>query len=157
MSLATLLGERLIARRQTEALGRRWKLTNKEIERAVWLVEHRDALRDARRLPWSRLQPLLVDEGGADLVALTAATWPESADEVAFCREQLARPRAELDPPPLLTGDDLVKHGLRPGPQFAVLLARLRAAQLDGEIATREERSPWLIGWRRQATIVASV
>ena len=137
LGLASLVGERL-SPEATETLGRRWKLTNKEIERAAWLVKHRNALRDCRRLPWSQLQPLLIDEGSDDLVALTAAAWPELADEVAFCREQLARPRAELDPPPLLTGDDLLARGLRPGPQFAVMLQRLRAAQLDGQIASRD-------------------
>lgn len=41
--------------------------------------------------------------------------------------------------PSLVGGKQLIEWGLSPGPQFKVLLARLRAAQLNGEIGTLDQ------------------
>ena len=121
-----------------EAVCRRWRLSNKETDRAGWLVENRDALADAPAMPWSSLQPLLVADGIADLLQWVGASQPGS-QSVAHCRRLLDRPRSELDPPPLVTGDDLIALGIPAGPDYKRLLDRLRAAQLDGEIHNRDE------------------
>jgi hypothetical protein len=139
--MAALLG-RLVETAAAQQIGLRWRLSNKEIERIAWLVEHRESLAGARSAPWSRLQPILLHEGAEDLLALCAASAVDSAEaaaDVADCRRRLDRPREVLDPPPLATGDDLVAAGIRPGPRFKTLLQRLRDAQLDGEIHTKEE------------------
>ncbi|MCC6739218.1 MAG: hypothetical protein IT452_09240, partial [Planctomycetia bacterium] len=44
----------------------------------------------------------------------------------------------DLDPPRLLTGDDLLALGAPRGPKLGQVLAAVRAAQLDGEVADRE-------------------
>ena len=51
----------------------------------------------------------------------------------------LAQPRDVLDPPPLVTGDDLLALGIPSGPLYKTLLRCVRAAQLDGEIRTKAE------------------
>jgi hypothetical protein len=76
------------------------------------------------------------------LVALHAARLSVAgADvaDVAWCRQRLTWPAAELDPPPLLTGDDLLRHGVPAGPLYRRLLSRLRDAQLDGQVTNRDE------------------
>ena len=45
----------------------------------------------------------------------------------------------ELNPAPLLTGHDLTKHGLEPGPLFKELLDAVREAQLDGTVKNKPE------------------
>src|SRR5262249_12412123 len=45
----------------------------------------------------------------------------------------------DLNPPPLLTGHDLMQLGIKPGPLYKTILERVREAQLDGTIHTREE------------------
>jgi hypothetical protein len=60
-------------------------------------------------------------------------------DDVEFCRAKLALPASELNPPPLITGDDLKAAGIPPGPEFRALLEGVRDAQLLKQIATREE------------------
>ena len=40
---------------------------------------------------------------------------------------------------PLVTGDDLRRMGIQPGRIYRQILDRLRVAQVDGEISTREE------------------
>ena len=125
-----------------EALGRRWKLSNDERERARWLVEHDAALAEARTLPWSRLQPLVIRDGFEELVALheaDAIAAGRDLAEVAHCRALIERPQAELDPPPLLTGDDLIGHGVPRGKIFKELLELVRTEQLDGAVSTRQE------------------
>ncbi len=110
-------------------IGERLKLANAEIERAGWLAAHWQQLRDAQSLYWPRLQRLLVHPGGHDLVDLAAAraaAGVQSLADVEFCRRKLELPEAELNPPPLITGKDLINHGLSPGPEFQVLLNRVR-------------------------------
>jgi poly(A) polymerase len=48
-------------------------------------------------------------------------------------------PPAELWPASLVSGDDLVRLGHRPGPRFRILLEAAFDAQLDGRVRTREE------------------
>ncbi|MFO0898771.1 MAG: CCA tRNA nucleotidyltransferase [Pirellulales bacterium] len=122
--------------------GERLRLSNQEADRIVWLLQHEQALADASALPWPRLQRLLLEPGIHDLLALHEAASP--ADErsnasTARCREILARPQADWNPPPLVGGDDLKRAGIPPGPQYRALLDQLRDAQLRGEIRTAAE------------------
>ena len=55
-----------------------------------------------------------------------------------FVNERLAWPAAELNPPPLITGDDLIEHGLEPGRRFQRLLKAARDAQLLGQLDSRQ-------------------
>jgi tRNA nucleotidyltransferase/poly(A) polymerase len=126
---------------RAEEIGRRWRLSNKEIERTRWLVEHRAALAPACSMPWPRLQRLLISEGIDDLIALhEAAALARGADleHVRRCRELLRLPASELDPPPLVTGDDLIRHGIASGKQFKPLLEMLRDAQLEQRVADKQ-------------------
>jgi len=116
----------------------RWRLSNKETDRVCWLIGHFDALDGACSMRWSALQPIVVAEGIEDLLALREAALP-GCPEAAHCRAILKRPPEVLDPPPLLTGDDLHEIGVPQGPQYRLLLNRVRAAQLDEEIHSRDE------------------
>jgi tRNA nucleotidyltransferase/poly(A) polymerase len=121
-------------------VARRWRLSNHETDRATWLVRHAADLKGAATRPWSEVQRLLAASGGPDLVALheaQARAADASLDDIAFCRKQLALDRSQLDPPPLVTGDDLVTHGIERGKRYASLLKRLRDAQLDHLIADK--------------------
>jgi poly(A) polymerase len=84
----------------------------------------------------------LISEGIGDLLAMEEAAAQAAgrdASHVDWCRSLLTQPREVLDPPPLLTGDDLLRHGIRPGPVYRVLLQRIREAQLDGVVRSPEE------------------
>jgi poly(A) polymerase len=45
----------------------------------------------------------------------------------------------QLNPPPLVTGEDLPALGIPQGPEYRILLQKIRAMQLDGEISTLED------------------
>jgi poly(A) polymerase len=50
-----------------------------------------------------------------------------------------AMPAAELKPEPLLSGDDLIAVGYRPGPKFKDMLTAAEDAQLEGRVSTKNE------------------
>ena len=57
-----------------------------------------------------------------------------------YAKEKLhSTPEEQIRPKPLLTGDDLIAAGYKPGPQFKELLTAVEDAQLEGAISTREE------------------
>ena len=126
-----------------EVVGQRWKLSRDEIDRFAWLLEHRRSLVDASRRPWSQVQPLMVHPGIDELIRLHAAEaavgMPIDLADVEFAIEQRRRPSEELNPPPLIDGQDLIALGIPRGPVFALLLNAAREAQLDGKIKSQAE------------------
>jgi tRNA nucleotidyltransferase/poly(A) polymerase len=128
----------------------RLRLSNREVKLAGWLQEavamfsepNEPNEPDAAGRPWSEVQPWLAHEDAfllADLLRARADCGRGSVATAAWVTAQIARPREELDPPPLVTGADLLAAGVAAGPAMGATLARLRALQLDGVIATREQ------------------
>ncbi len=124
---------------RVSALGRRFRFANKEIDLATWLTKQLPRIAEAGQLPWPQLQRILTHQGAGELMALATAVLGTDHAGVLKCREYLALPTEKLNPPPLLTGDDLVLHGFQPGPEFAQLLTAVRDAQLEGRIAGQAE------------------
>lgn len=121
----------------------RLKLSNDEQKRIQWLVEEHQILSEARQMRPSKLKTLLIHPGIRELLRLHrayAVAAGRSTDHVEYC-EMLLRQwdKDDLDPPPLLTGDDLIQAGYKAGPIFKKLLDAVREAQLDGTIRTKEE------------------
>jgi poly(A) polymerase len=133
-----------VGRRMASEICFRLKLSNAERERVEWLVEKHQFLCDPWQLRPSKLKETLAEPGIRELLALhraDALAWERSAAHVDYC-EQLLRQwtEADLNPPPLLTGNDLmVLRRLEPGPLFGRLLQAVREAQLDGTVTTREQ------------------
>ncbi len=140
-ALAALL-HTFIEAPHVEEISRRWKLSNRETSRTRWLIENLTALTHARHAAWPRLQRILIADGIQDLLtlyeAISTATG-KSADDIAYCRERLEMPHEELDPPPILTGSDLIAHGVPRGKQYQWLLEAVRDAQLEKRIGNRTE------------------
>ncbi len=126
-------------------IGRRLKLSNDEKDRIEWLVANNAGLRNATKLRPSERHPLLTHSGIFELLALMGAQgfW----DDLDYCEGIVVdTPREVLDPPPLLTGDDLVALGWKPGPKFKIALDEVRRKQLDGELATRADAEAFVRG-----------
>jgi poly(A) polymerase len=123
--------------------GRRLRFSNDELGRIEWLIDHAPKLADVSTMKASQRNPILCHAGIGELLALNrciARNSPNKLADVEFCERILRTvPRTELDPPPLLTGDDLVALGWKPGPQFKRILDATRIAQLDGEIFLRAD------------------
>jgi poly(A) polymerase len=126
-----------------EDIADRLRLSGAEKTRTAWLVEHQRSLDDAPTLPLSKLKTLLVQPGIEGLLALHRARALASGSSLAgveFCEAILrGTPPDVLNPPPLLTGEDLIAMGLKPGPEFKRILDGVREAQLEGRVKTKEE------------------
>ncbi len=126
-----------------EQICRRLRLSNDETADVAWLVEHRDALHGAPSWSKSRLKRLLAMPLIGELIVLArthAVATGASLADVEFCEHYLkSTPMEHINPPPLLTGDDLIRAGIVPGPRFKELLESVRDAQLDDAITTRGE------------------
>jgi len=134
--------------RIAERLSRDLKLSNSERERIVWLVEYHQYLGEAKKLREAKLKRILAEPGIDDLLALHRADALASSgnpEHVDYCRYYLEnQPSGPINPPPLITGHDLVRHGLKEGPQFKELVERIREAQLDGEVQSKREALEWV-------------
>ncbi len=131
------------AARLAAEIADRLKLANAEKDRTAWLIENQNGLRDAPSLPGSVLKKLLAHPGIRNLLTLhraEALANGESTAHVEFCESRLATwTENDLNPPPLVNGNDLKMAGLKPGPRFKEILDAVRDAQLDGTITAREE------------------
>ena len=139
----TFHGHEHVGKQMVEKIADRLKLSTAEKVRITWLVEKHQYLADAPTMRLSRLKPILVHPGIDELLALhraDALASKKSLDHVEFCERLLREtPPEELNPPPLLTGDDLKELGQKPGPLFKRLLVAVREAQLEGRVRTKEE------------------
>ena len=125
------------------SLGLRLKLSSAESERLTWLVANQSYLSDAPTMRASRLKPVLVHPGIEELLALhraLARARGTGEEHVAFCERVLRdTPLGELNPAPVLTGEDLIALGMKPGPAFKRLLDAVREAQLEGRATTKPQ------------------
>ncbi len=128
---------------QVRGICRRLKLSNDELDKTVWLIVHRDDLNDAPELTLSTLKRILAHPYRDDLLRLHRASCLATSSSLAtieFCEDYLKTTSPDvIDPTPLVTGDDLIALGYKPGPKFKTLLETLRDAQLNLEIASREQ------------------
>lgn len=124
-------------------LCRRLRLSNDERERIAWLVAHRQDLHGAMRMPVAHFKRLMAEPWIGDLVALSRVEHlaeAASLSDVEFCENYLRiTPPEEINPPPFITGDNLLALRLKPGPEFKQILDAVRDAQLEGRIVSRDE------------------
>jgi poly(A) polymerase len=139
----TFHGHEKVGTEMTARITERLKLSNTEATRLCWLVERHQYLAEAPAMRMSRLKPILVHPGISELLALHRADAIASGkglEHVEFCERILREtPPEELNPPPAVTGEDLIALGLKPGPLFKRLLDAVREAQLEGRVRTKEE------------------
>jgi poly(A) polymerase len=122
---------------------KRLRLSNQETDTIEWLLAHLPDVLASTTKSLAQLKRILSHPDSRDLLELAridrlAADGDLSG--VMHCEELLRRtPPEKLDPPPLVTGDDLISLGLQPGKQFREILDAVREAQLNEELSTREE------------------
>lgn len=137
-----------VGRAIADRLSRHLKLANAERERVSWLVEYHQYLGEAMKLREAKLKRILAEPGIDELLGLHRADALAStgdAGHVDYCEHYLhEQPAGPINPPPLLNGHDLARHGLRPGPQTRVHLELVREAQLDRLVHSKKEALDWL-------------
>jgi poly(A) polymerase len=139
----TFHGHEHVGRQMAEGVADRLRLSTAEKVRTAWLVEKHQYLAEAPIMRASRLKPVLVHPGIDELLALhraDALASGRSLEAVEFCERVLREtPPEELNPPAVVTGEDLIALGMAPGRDFKRLLDAVREAQLEGRVRTKED------------------
>ena len=112
------------------------------------MVEYHQYLGEAKKLREAKLKRILSSPGIDELLTLHRADAMASSGDtthIDYCEEYLkAEPSGPINPPPLVTGHDLVRHGLKPGVGFATLLESIREAQLERIVNSKREALEWV-------------
>ena len=140
----TFHGHEDVGAEMADTVLRRLVFPNEVVDVVVSHVkQHMDFLqvRDMRR---GKLARFVRQENFAELHELhrldSLASGGTKMDSYNFVADFLNEVPAErLRPARLVTGDDLVSMGLKPGPKFRELLEAVETAQLEGRLSTRDE------------------
>lgn len=125
-----------------DAVCRRLKLSTEELVQVQRCLREEPLLRRASTLTWPELQRLIVLPGIEQVLDFSAAVsqvFDPDSRELDLCNRMLELPAELLNPPHLISGEDLKLLGLRPGPHFKIILDQVRTAQLESLINTTEE------------------
>jgi tRNA nucleotidyltransferase/poly(A) polymerase len=121
---------------------RRLKLPTDDLVQVQRLLREEPLLRRASTLSWPQLQRLISIpeiERVLDFSAAVSHVLGEGLDNLDLCNRLLELPQELLNPPYLISGEDLKLLGLKPGPTFKLILERVRDAQLESLVNTTEE------------------
>jgi poly(A) polymerase len=129
--------------RMTQDIARRLRFSNEDMEQIVALVANHMKFKDVELMRASTLKRFVrlprFDEH-LELHRLDCVSSHGRLASYGFVRRTLAEtPAEQIRPARLLTGDDLLEMGYRPGPIFSEILRAVEDAQLEGQLRTKEE------------------
>jgi poly(A) polymerase len=126
----------------------RLKAANDDRQAVSWLVRRRLDLRRARTLSVSRIKRVLSHPRRGWLLDFIEAAEIASTGgslDAGYLRSRMQDwGERDLDPAPLVTGDDLLRLGYQPGPAFKEILEAVRDEQLEGRLRNPDEAIDWL-------------
>ena len=127
----------------SEEMLRRLRFSNDIIAAVVPMVARHMQFMHVQQMRVAKLKrfmasPRFIDE--LELHRVDCASSNGFTDNLHFLldkREEFSR--EPLIPPPLISGRDLIAHGLRPSSLFADILSEIETEQLEGRLQTREQ------------------
>jgi len=137
--VGALLAERILTR---------LRFPKKEIEEIVTCVRQHMQFKDVKQMRKATLRRLLLRETFPLELELHRLDCLGSRGDLGYY-EFLVEQAAELGKqpairPPLLTGEDLIALGLKPGPAMGALLEEVREKQLQDELETPAQAKTWV-------------
>jgi len=131
------------------AICQRLKRSRAVWERVAYLVHDHLRLVSAPQMRASTLKRFLREEGIEELLELARIDALAASGDLRyyeFCRAQLAAlSLAEMRPPPLLNGHDLIALGHHPGRRLGEILHAVEEQQLEGRLATHDQALAWVL------------
>lgn len=122
---------------------RRFRLSNEDTDQVLSLVANHMRFADVKRMKDSTLKRffrLPKFEEQLELHRLDCQSSHRDLSLYEFTRDKFhALPAEQIRPAPLITGEDLIAAGYKPGPAFKELLTAVEDAQLDDKISTKDE------------------
>ena len=132
-----------VGTKMAEEICRRFRFSNDDTEQISLLVANHLRFKDVPQMRQSTLKRFLRlprFEEHLELHRLDCLSSHRNLENYEFVQRFLAEtPPAEVRPARLISGDDLIGLGLKPGPDFKEILRNIEDAQLDGRIRTRDE------------------
>jgi len=129
----------------------RLRLSNRDTHVSCWLlkgIRYIDAAPTTglKDMPWSSVQPWVAHQDASlliDLMRARAKYGRGNPENAAWMALQTRKTKDELNPPPILNGNDLISLGIPSGEKIGEVLSTLRNKQLDGEITDRDAALRW--------------
>jgi poly(A) polymerase len=137
-----------VGARMAAEICRRFRFSNDDTAQIVALVEHHLRFKDAPQMRPAKLKRFVRLDKFAEhleLHRLDCLASHGDLENYEFVRRFLAEtPPEEVRPARLLTGEDLIALGYRPGPQFKTILQAIEEAQLEGILRSPEQAIAYL-------------
>jgi putative nucleotidyltransferase with HDIG domain len=128
--------------RMTEEICRRLKFSNEDTEQIIALVANHMRFKDVEQMRASTLKRFVrLARFGEhlELHRLDCLSSNRKLKSYGFVQRFLSEtPPEQVQPPRLLTGDDLLDMGYIPGPLFAEILRSVEDAQLEGWLLSKD-------------------
>lgn len=124
---------------------RRLRFSNDERKQIVGLIKDHMRFLDVQKMKRAKLRRYIGKEKfeeDLELHRVDCVSSHGTLDNYYFCLQtmkDLANEGQTAAPPPLITGDDLIAMGIKPGPDFKIILQKAYDSQLEGKVRTREE------------------
>jgi poly(A) polymerase len=132
-----------VGTRMAEEICRRLHFSNEDTKQIMALVANHMRFGDAEKMKESTLKRFMRlprFEEHLELHRLDCLSSHCNLSLYNFVRDRLEHSSAEeIRPAPLLTGEDLMQLGYKPGPEFRPILSAVEDAQLEGALRSREE------------------
>jgi poly(A) polymerase len=129
--------------KMAEEICRRFRFSNDDTEQIAALVANHMRFADAPRMKQSTLKKFLRlprFEEHLELHRLDCLSSHGDLSLYEFAHAKLAEtPPEEIRPAPLITGDDLISLGIKPGPIFREVLSAVEDLQLEGKLRSKED------------------
>ena len=126
----------------TESILRRLRYPNDTVATVVSMVARHMQFMNVQKMRVAKLKRFMAAPtftGEMELHRVDCASSNGFTDNYEFLQAKAAEFAAEpLIPPPLVTGRDLIRLGLSPGPHFKEILETIQTEQLEGRIHERE-------------------
>ena len=141
-------GHDRIGAEMTEEIMKRLRFSRAEIDATVEAVRQHMVFKDVPRMRIAKLKRFMARPTFADELELhrvdcaSSHRMMENYDFLLRKRDEFAN--EPIIPPPLVTGNDLIALGMKPGPKFGEILEAVETLQLEGTLRSREEAIDWL-------------
>lgn len=132
-----------VGRDMAQEICERFKLSNAEKEKVMWLVDRHMAFKDIQKMRTSTMKRLFRQPYYPELAELHRADRLASDLDLKphyYARRMYKKlSKEDLKPKLLIDGYDLIKLGLKPGPIFGEILKKVEETQLENKITTKRQ------------------
>jgi poly(A) polymerase len=132
-----------VGEKMAEEISRRFRFSNEDTAQIVALIANHMRFKDVPQMKPATLKRFVrigKFEEHLELHRLDSLSSHKKLDNYDLVNRFIAEtPPEQVRPVKLLTGDDLIALGLKPGPRFKAILYNVEEAQLNGIVQTHEQ------------------